>query len=966
MTTLNVSLSTALQTTLGQTGINAYAVYFNSAGTGVWTTMVDDGTILLGGQYAIDLPDQAGLKVYFLIQSAGANTQPINSSTIPTQSAINWGTAASMDYRYDSFEVTLSGKATDAGNLTSVNGFGLPMSVVVPYANGSSASVGYGVTGGQIATDIADIGLSANPYTYTYTAGPLAGQFRAALSPAETANSDPVVADPPFNASDWDGYVASLEGSAASQVLLSGMFNGAEDAAAAWHNPGYFAYTLEWDAAGGVFWLSPTEQSTIKGYIQITPSELTQNIYSTVTNVNVFTAKTDAQPYLTMNAGYNNQWGKVLSEFLTGFTGGFYGQTGISPNPQVTAAINLGNNANWDPDYAFGRNVTPGTDPGYQTSDPYSEIFYFNSNSYGSGYSDALMSQYSVGGPLIIVGQTDPTTGTQSDVDAINLTIFDDTETPTGYTQPVIYNYVAAPAGGYTLPDSNGTANNITLNFGAAVANTAGVTYDPAGQIVLRVMTGLSAGVPQWQYLTMDGSSAAAGSLGLWQQWTVSGGPGAYTIAPQVPAVVMNPGTLLINNFPSAQGGGVSWYQIVVGDKTFNLYTTTAANGAFVNGGIASGAGQLAVDGLATLGLPAVTDATIATFGVNFAGGSTVAYDPGQLQPNYLNVAFAPWSVAAPVAGQLSGQTFTSVSGQTGLLTNSVSTSLSSIAFGWTGLNAENTSTQWTTGYTNQIDPLTVAHVTINPVIGGPAITADATSDLDGKWMTSPVLLQNGTYTVTMQEFLPSDTAYANPLTPVSGTLTLEVDAPCFMTGTRIATAEGERAVETLRVGEHVRLALEDATREIVWIGHRTVDCRRHPDPRQVWPVRVAAGALGLDARGRATPARALYLSPDHAVYLDGVLIPIRYLVNGTTIAQVRRDSVTYYHIELATHDVLLAEGAAAESYLDTGDRSNFANAPGTTQLHPDFSLAVWEAEGRAPLVIAGPLLAAARAGLAA
>ena len=70
---------------------------------------------------------------------------------------------------------------------------------------------------------------------------------------------------------------------------------------------------------------------------------------------------------------------------------------------------------------------------------------------------------------------------------------------------------------------------------------------------------------------------------------------------------------------------------------------------------------------------------------------------------------------------------------------------------------------------------------------------------------------------------------------------------------------------------------------------------------------------------------------------------------------------MTYHHVELPYHSVLLAEGLAAESYLDTGDRANFINSDGPIALHPDFSSRAWEAAGCAPLVVTGPELEAAR-----
>ena len=179
--------------------------------------------------------------------------------------------------------------------------------------------------------------------------------------------------------------------------------------------------------------------------------------------------------------------------------------------------------------------------------------------------------------------------------------------------------------------------------------------------------------------------------------------------------------------------------------------------------------------------------------------------------------------------------------------------------------------------------------------------------------------------------------------------------APCFAAGTRIATTRGPVAVEQLGLGAAVRLA-RGGTAPVLWLGHRTVDCSRHPRPRDVMPVRVMA-----DAFGSGQPSGELLLSPDHAVFIDGVLIPVRYLLNGATVVQEAVVRVTYWHVELDHHDVLLAEGLACESYLDTGNRGAFANGGGATMMHADFALRVWERESCAPLVVDGAELEAAR-----
>ena len=173
----------------------------------------------------------------------------------------------------------------------------------------------------------------------------------------------------------------------------------------------------------------------------------------------------------------------------------------------------------------------------------------------------------------------------------------------------------------------------------------------------------------------------------------------------------------------------------------------------------------------------------------------------------------------------------------------------------------------------------------------------------------------------------------------------------CFAEGTRIVTAAGAIPVESLSVGDRV-LTHRGESKEIVWLGQRAVDCRHHIDPATVCPVRVRAGAFGPGA-----PARDLWLSPDHAVFVDDLLIPIHCLINGGTIRQMVVPAVTCYHVELPEHDVILAEDLPVESYLDSGDRENFGNGGGAIRLFPDFTARMWEMRGCAPLIKTGPAL---------
>ncbi len=172
--------------------------------------------------------------------------------------------------------------------------------------------------------------------------------------------------------------------------------------------------------------------------------------------------------------------------------------------------------------------------------------------------------------------------------------------------------------------------------------------------------------------------------------------------------------------------------------------------------------------------------------------------------------------------------------------------------------------------------------------------------------------------------------------------------APCFRAGTRILTTAGEVPVEHLRVGDRVVTLCGRRLAPIVWLGHRHIDCSRHPHPDDIWPVRIQAGAIA-----DGVPHRDLWLSPEHAVLLrtaaGTVLVPVRHLLNGATIAQVPVPDVTYWHIELAAHDSVVAAGLAAETYLDTGNRTNFADDGPALIVNPTGTDAAWRARAGAP-----------------
>jgi hypothetical protein len=108
----------------------------------------------------------------------------------------------------------------------------------------------------------------------------------------------------------------------------------------------------------------------------------------------------------------------------------------------------------------------------------------------------------------------------------------------------------------------------------------------------------------------------------------------------------------------------------------------------------------------------------------------------------------------------------------------------------------------------------------------------------------------------------------------------------------------------------------------VTWIGRRSVEPARHARPQDLCPVRIRENAFAP-----GVPHRDLLLAPEHAVFREGALLPVRYLCNGATIRQEMVAAVVYYHVELDAHDVLLAEGLPAESFLDTGNRTAFGGS---------------------------------------
>lgn len=169
----------------------------------------------------------------------------------------------------------------------------------------------------------------------------------------------------------------------------------------------------------------------------------------------------------------------------------------------------------------------------------------------------------------------------------------------------------------------------------------------------------------------------------------------------------------------------------------------------------------------------------------------------------------------------------------------------------------------------------------------------------------------------------------------------------CFAKGTEIETRRGFRAVETLHIGDAVR-TVDAGFVPLRWLGRTdlgALDLRRWANLR---PVRVKR-----DAFGPGCPEKDVVLSPNHRVLVSGwqaelcfaeseVLVPIKSLVNGTTIQQVTACSeVSYFHLLLDSHQIVNTSGLLSES-LFLGDQSMLAVSE---HMHQDLRAVLSEAE---------------------
>lgn len=170
----------------------------------------------------------------------------------------------------------------------------------------------------------------------------------------------------------------------------------------------------------------------------------------------------------------------------------------------------------------------------------------------------------------------------------------------------------------------------------------------------------------------------------------------------------------------------------------------------------------------------------------------------------------------------------------------------------------------------------------------------------------------------------------------------------CYLAGSMIRTPNGDVAVEDLRVGDTVLAYKNGAAEptEIVWAGHAQAKVNPSlPDDEAGYPVRIVK-----DAIAEGVPYKDMLVTPEHCLYFDGRFVPVRMLVNGSSIFYDRTfTSYTYYHVETPEHAVIMADGMLSESYLDTGNRASFRST-GVVIASIGGKARNWSVDAAAPL----------------
>ena len=428
------------------------------------------------------------------------------------------------------------------------------------------------------------------------------------------------------------------------------------------------------------------------------------------------------------------------------------------------------------------------------------------------------------------------------------------------------------------------TTGEITVSGGGSVLDAGGdrISVGSRGNGMLVVENGATASAGSTLY--PDQGSEAGFSVGAYTT-----GSGATTVSGAGSTLSIDGAITLAGALTSAGGTGA--------------LTASAGGVVTATGVVLWSGGTLAADAQSLVQIGATPASGT---GVVVEAGSTVSAHGGVISAAVANAGMISNTGALTVSGNVSGPgALDLLAGSTTVISGSLAGQ--SVAFTGQAMLA-------TTGLAGLVD---VTAAQLGDVVDLLGMSAVVTGDT----------VQSGAGGLTFTGLAPGLVLEAGS----DGQGGTDVTVACYLRGTAILTDAGERPVEALRIGDHL-ITARGERRRLRWIGRRSYGGRFLLRNRALLPIRFTAGSLG-DRR----PHRDLFVSPSHAMFVDGILIPASDLVNGRTIRQIEQiDSVDYYHVELATHDVILAEGTPSETFLDDGSRGIFHNAAEFSRRYPN------------------------------
>lgn len=225
--------------------------------------------------------------------------------------------------------------------------------------------------------------------------------------------------------------------------------------------------------------------------------------------------------------------------------------------------------------------------------------------------------------------------------------------------------------------------------------------------------------------------------------------------------------------------------------------------------------------------------------------------------------------------------------------------------------------------------------------------TTSATATYSNNVTTVSATVTSGALFLT-SSLIVNVTIPGNPYNLKSGTTNIALPSGdghiCYCAGTLIETPRGQIAVEHLSEGDEVYV-FDKGTRQVAplkWVGHKHVVAKKDTDRA----IRICSGALDDNV-----PFKDLLVTPEHCLFIEGRFIPARMLVNGRSIRVDDQETFSIYHIETKDHAIVMADGALAESYLDTGNRQTFQSSDKV--VFPSFGQAKnWDTDSAAPLEV--------------